>query len=131
MLVVVLDGELVTGLDKLYQGLAQWDFVVVMLICLHLGMLLNLAIFICTQNNSALTTCIVGIFKGVAATLLGFFLLGGVKFVPLNFAGIFINLIGGSWYAVIKYQEKHQGRVLDTPSSSTKRSTAEQRSRSI
>jgi solute carrier family 35 protein len=105
-LVVVLDGELTTGMTKLYEGAAQWDFVMVMLCCLHLGMLLNLSIFMCTQNNSALTTTIVGVFKGVAATLLGFLLLGGVQFVPLNFAGIMINLVGGVWYAIIKYQEK-------------------------
>ena len=40
------------------------------------GMLLNYALFLCTLTNSALTTTVVGVLKGVASTLLGFFLLG-------------------------------------------------------
>jgi solute carrier family 35 protein len=35
--------------------------------------------------------------QGAVATLLGFFLLGGVRFHPLNVTGIIINTIGGTW----------------------------------
>ncbi len=35
--------------------------------------------------------------QGAVATVLGFFLLGGVKFHTLNVTGIVINMIGGTW----------------------------------
>lgn len=35
--------------------------------------------------------------QGAVATLLGFFLLGGVEFHPLNVTGILINTVGGTW----------------------------------
>eukprot|EP00241_Pyramimonas_parkeae_P006921 CAMPEP_0114230482 /NCGR_PEP_ID=MMETSP0058-20121206/3497_1 /TAXON_ID=36894 /ORGANISM="Pyramimonas parkeae, CCMP726" /LENGTH=339 /DNA_ID=CAMNT_0001341693 /DNA_START=131 /DNA_END=1151 /DNA_ORIENTATION=+ len=106
LLVVLLDGEFHPAMTKLYARSAEFNFMSVLLASLLMGILLNYAIFLCTQNNSALTTCIVGVLKGVAATGLGYFLLGGVKFVPLNFAGIMINLVGGTWYTYIKYREK-------------------------
>ena len=37
--------------------------------------------FLCTVHNSALTTTVFGVLRGVAIVLLGFFLLGGVKWV--------------------------------------------------
>lgn len=39
--------------------------------CSLMGCLLNYALFLCTTTNSALTTTIVGVLKGVAATALG------------------------------------------------------------
>lgn len=54
--------------------------------------------------NSALTTTIVGTLKGVIATTLGFFFLGGVDFHLLNICGILLNTAGGVSYSVIKYQ---------------------------
>ncbi|KAK9824238.1 hypothetical protein WJX72_008863 [[Myrmecia] bisecta] len=74
--------------------------------CATMGMLLNYAMFLCTMHNSALTTTIVGVLKGAVATLLGFFLLGGVKFHVLNVLGIAINTGGGAWYTLIKYQQR-------------------------
>ncbi|MEW5311225.1 MAG: hypothetical protein WDW38_002958 [Sanguina aurantia] len=64
--------------------------------CSLMGMLLNYALFLCTQSNSALTTTIVGVLKGVVAVALGFFLLGGIKTSFWNTCGIVINTLGGS-----------------------------------
>lgn len=71
---------------------------------LHLsqGVLLNYCLFLCTTANSALTTTIVGVLKGVVAVFLGFFLLGGVAFSWLNVSGIALNTLGGVWYTAIK-----------------------------
>ncbi|PNW70042.1 hypothetical protein CHLRE_17g703250v5 [Chlamydomonas reinhardtii] len=77
--------------------------------CSFFGCLLNFALFLCTVNNSALTTTIVGVIKGVVAVFLGFFLLGGVKFSAVNVAGISLNTLGAVWYTVLKYQEKRSG----------------------
>ncbi|KAG2438204.1 hypothetical protein HXX76_005808 [Chlamydomonas incerta] len=77
--------------------------------CSLFGCLLNYALFLCTVNNSALTTTIVGVIKGVVAVFLGFFLLGGVKFSAVNVGGISLNTVGAIWYTVLKYQEKRGG----------------------
>ncbi len=44
--------------------------------------------------------------QGVVTTILGFVLLGGVRFEPLNFSGIMINMAGGVWYSVVKYKQR-------------------------
>ncbi|GFR50300.1 hypothetical protein Agub_g12490 [Astrephomene gubernaculifera] len=65
--------------------------------------LLTGSIILCTQLNSALTTSIVGVLKGAVSSLLGFFLLGGVRFQPVNVAGIVMNMAGGVWYSAVQY----------------------------
>jgi len=70
------------------------------------GVGLNFSMFLCTTLNSALTTTIVGTLKGVAATFLGFFLLGGVEVHALNVAGIALNTLGGVVYSVVKYNAR-------------------------
>ncbi|BDA44780.1 UDP-N-acetylglucosamine/UDP-glucose/GDP-mannose transporter [Coccomyxa sp. Obi] len=82
--------------------------IVLFLVFSLFGMLLNWSMFLCTMSNSALTTTIVGVLKGAVATLLGFFLLGGVEFHPLNVTGILINTLGGTWYTLIKYQQRQR-----------------------
>ncbi len=47
-----------------------------------------------------------GLPQGVVATVLGFFLLGGVKFHLLNVSGICLNTAGGTWYTFIKYRQR-------------------------
>mmetsp|Transcript_25357 Transcript_25357/g.74911 ORF Transcript_25357/g.74911 Transcript_25357/m.74911 type:complete len:424 (-) Transcript_25357:105-1376(-) len=74
--------------------------------CCALGCALNYALFLCTTNNSALTTTIVGVLKSVVAVVLGFFLLGGVPFSMINVMGISLNLVGGIWYTAYKFREK-------------------------
>ena len=44
--------------------------------------------------------------QGVVATLLGFFVLGGVEPHVVNVLGILLNTAGGVWYTVIKYRRK-------------------------
>ncbi|KAG2500946.1 hypothetical protein HYH03_000770 [Edaphochlamys debaryana] len=61
------------------------------------------SVILCTQLNSALTTSVVGVLKGVVSSVLGFFLLGGVKFHAVNVAGIVMNCAGGAWYSAVQY----------------------------
>lgn len=70
--------------------------------------LLTGSIILCTQLNSALTTSIVGVLKGVVSSVLGFFLLGGVKFHIVNVAGIVMNMLGGVWYSVVEYRKRQR-----------------------
>uniref|UniRef100_A0A2P2JR96 Uncharacterized protein MANES_03G005300 n=1 Tax=Rhizophora mucronata TaxID=61149 RepID=A0A2P2JR96_RHIMU len=71
-----------------------------------MGIVLNYTMFLCTIVNSALTTTIVGVLKGVGSTTLGFVLLGGVQVHALNVTGLVINTAGGVWYSYAKYQQK-------------------------
>ncbi|EFJ44434.1 hypothetical protein VOLCADRAFT_64922, partial [Volvox carteri f. nagariensis] len=68
--------------------------------------LLTGSVILCTQMNSALTTSIVGVLKGAVSSVLGFFLLGGVKFHIVNVAGITMNMVGGIWYSAVQYMRR-------------------------
>ncbi|KAF5826064.1 hypothetical protein DUNSADRAFT_4992 [Dunaliella salina] len=106
MLLVWADGEAASLPGAYATGIethgAFWLWTA-MLSCSFMGCLLNYALFWCTTTNTALTTTIVGVLKGVVSVGLGFVLLGGVPFSPLNVIGISLNTAGGIWYAQIKY----------------------------
>ncbi|XP_068648710.1 UDP-galactose/UDP-glucose transporter 7-like isoform X2 [Aristolochia californica] len=82
------------------------SFLVILILSLVMGIVLNFTMFWCTIVNSALTTTIVGVLKGVGSTTLGFVLLGGVHVHALNVTGLVINTAGGVWYSYAKYQQK-------------------------
>lgn len=63
----------------------------------------------CAHLTSAVTTSVVGVLKGVVAVVLGFVILGGVKFAWLNVLGIALNLAGGVWYSQIKMRQNKGG----------------------
>ncbi|KAA3458092.1 UAA domain-containing protein [Gossypium australe] len=84
----------------------SFSFLFILLLSLVMGIALNYTMFLCTIVNSALTTTIVGVLKGVGSTTLGFVLLGGVQVHGLNVTGLVINTAGGVWYSYAKYQQK-------------------------
>lgn len=56
--------------------------------------------------------------------VLGFFVFGGVKGTIFIFLGVLFNTLGGVWYTLIKFKEKHkekqskeQYRILEASSS--------------
>ncbi|EDV26881.1 uncharacterized protein TRIADDRAFT_22544, partial [Trichoplax adhaerens] len=71
-----------------------------------LGCLLNYSLFLCTTVNSALTTSIVGVIKGLVTTIIGFFTFGGVPATTFTVAGVSINMIGAILYTYAKYKDK-------------------------
>eukprot|EP00271_Cylindrocystis_brebissonii_P005046 TRINITY_DN16997_c0_g1_i1.p1 TRINITY_DN16997_c0_g1~~TRINITY_DN16997_c0_g1_i1.p1 ORF type:complete len:393 (+),score=71.88 TRINITY_DN16997_c0_g1_i1:881-2059(+) len=104
---LVFSGEAAVSFPELWvKCSASVPFTLMMLLSLFMGILLNFTMFLCTLLNSALTTTIVGVLKGVGSTTLGFFVLGGVKVRPLNVTGLVINGIGGVWYSWAKYRLK-------------------------
>jgi solute carrier family 35 protein len=106
-----IEGELESGMGRLSEMSGDAGFLALFITALLAGMLLNYALFLCTLTNSALTTTVVGVLKGVASTLLGFFLLGGVKLSALHVAGITINTSGGVAYTCVTFQEKQLRRL--------------------
>ncbi|GMG99251.1 hypothetical protein Nepgr_001091 [Nepenthes gracilis] len=106
MFLIVLTGEFPNSLSLLLAKSTSLSFLLIFIISLVMGIILNFTMFLCTVINSALTTTIVGVLKGVGSTALGFFILGGVEFHALNVIGLAINTAGGVWYSYAKYQEK-------------------------
>ncbi|OAY69389.1 putative UDP-sugar transporter DDB_G0278631 [Ananas comosus] len=106
MFLIIATGEFPHSLSVLFDKANSLSFSVILILSLVMGIVLNFTMFLCTIVNSALTTTIVGVLKGVGSTTLGFVLLGGVQVRALNVTGLVINTIGGVWYSYAKYQQK-------------------------
>ncbi|PIN06194.1 Nucleotide-sugar transporter VRG4/SQV-7 [Handroanthus impetiginosus] len=106
LFLIIATGEFPNSISLLFAKSASLSFLSVLLLSLVMGIVLNYTMFLCTIVNSALTTTIVGVLKGVGSTTIGFFLLGGVKVHALNVTGLLINTAGGVWYSFAKYQQK-------------------------
>ncbi|KAG2451613.1 hypothetical protein HYH02_003394 [Chlamydomonas schloesseri] len=86
-------------LAELRQSMGDMCFMMWLTVTAVMEGLLTGMVIMCTQLNSALTTSVVGVLKGVVSSVLGFFLLGGVKFHIVNVAGMAMNMAGGVWYS--------------------------------
>lgn len=103
---IIATGEFPNSLSLLFAKSYSLSFLAILILSLLMGIVLNYTMFLCTIVNSALTTTIVGVLKGVGSTTLGFVLLGGVEVHALNVTGLAINTAGGIWYSYAKYQQK-------------------------
>uniref|UniRef100_A0A0D9WMS3 Sugar phosphate transporter domain-containing protein n=1 Tax=Leersia perrieri TaxID=77586 RepID=A0A0D9WMS3_9ORYZ len=106
--IIIATGEFPYSLSVLSEKTASLTFSLILVISLVMGIFLNFTMFWCTIVNSALTTTIVGVLKGVGSTTLGFVLLGGVEVHTLNIIGLVINTFGGVWYSYAKYMQKRK-----------------------
>ncbi|KAK6237099.1 hypothetical protein QUC31_020887 [Theobroma cacao] len=106
LFLIIATGEFPNSLSILFAKSNSFSFLVILLLSLVMGIALNYTMFLCTIVNSALTTTIVGVLKGVGSTTLGFILLGGVQVHALNVTGLVINTAGGVWYSYAKYNQK-------------------------
>ncbi|KAL6985110.1 UDP-galactose/UDP-glucose transporter 7 [Sarracenia purpurea var. burkii] len=106
LFLIIATGEFPNSLSLLFAKSASFSFSLILILSLVMGIVLNYTMFLCTIVNSALTTTIVGVLKGVGSTTFGFVLLGGVEVHALNVTGLVINTAGGVWYSYAKYQQK-------------------------
>jgi solute carrier family 35 protein len=106
LLLIIITGEFPASISLLFAKSLSFNFLVILVLSMVMGIILNYTMFLCTIVNSALTTTIVGVLKGVGSTTLGFFVLGGVEVRALNVTGLVINTAGGLWYSLAKYQQK-------------------------
>eukprot|EP00850_Spirogloea_muscicola_P007982 SM000041S15541 [mRNA] locus=s41:781249:783761:+ [translate_table: standard] len=108
VILVMITGEVQASLPLLLELTnGSIAFLALFVFTLVMGCLLNYSLFLCTICNSALTTTIVGTLRSVFGTILGFFVLGGVKATVLIVTGVTVNTAGGIWYTVTKYKERH------------------------
>ncbi|KAK1293462.1 hypothetical protein QJS10_CPB17g00102 [Acorus calamus] len=113
LFLIIATGEFPDSLSLLFAKANSLAFSVILILSLVMGIVLNYTMFLCTIVNSALTTTIVGVLKGVGSTTFGFILLGGVKVHALNVTGLVINTAGGVWYSYAKYkQKKSKQRII-------------------
>ncbi|CAL1385234.1 unnamed protein product [Linum trigynum] len=112
---IIVTREFPDSLVLLIAKSNSFSFLVILILSLVMGIILNYTMFLCTIVNSALTTTIVGVLKGVGSTTLGFFLLGGVKVHGLNVTGLVINTAGGLWYSYAKYRQRKRRPLKLTP----------------
>ncbi|KAK8952903.1 hypothetical protein KSP40_PGU005976 [Platanthera guangdongensis] len=106
LLLIIATAEFPQSLSLLLEKAHTFTFFLIFNLSLVMGILLNFTMFFCTIVNSALTTTIVGVLKGVGSTTFGFVLLGGVEVHGLNVIGLIVNTIGGMWYSYAKYEQK-------------------------
>lgn len=106
LFLIIFTGEFPNSLSLLFAKSNSLSFLVILILSMVMSIVLNFTMFLCTIVNSALTTTIVGVLKGVVSTTLGFVLLGGVQVHGLNVTGLVINTAGGVWYSLAKYQQK-------------------------
>ncbi|KAF2302815.1 hypothetical protein GH714_008551 [Hevea brasiliensis] len=97
MFLIIATGEFPYSLSFLFAKSNSLSFLVILILSLVMGIVLNYTMFLCTIVNSALTTTIVGVLKGVGSTTLGFVFLGGVQVHALNVTGLVMNTAGGLW----------------------------------
>jgi len=105
----LINGDLMACLkgNEIHQG-NVW---ITLSIILTMGTFLNYTLFLCTMVNSALATTIVGVFKAVLVSLLGFFTFNGQPITELLLLGMIFNTSGAIYYAYVKYDEKRKSSV--------------------
>ncbi|XP_066911261.1 uncharacterized protein [Clytia hemisphaerica] len=89
-----------------FEGFKDSSFNMSFMINVSMGCVLNYSLFLCATMNSALTTSVVGVVKGVITSIIGFFTFGGVPPSALTLGGVSMNALGGALYTFAKYREK-------------------------
>ncbi|KAB1204449.1 hypothetical protein CJ030_MR8G028155 [Morella rubra] len=69
LFLIIATGEFPNSLSLLFAKSNSLYFLVILILSLVMGIVLNFTMFLCTIVNSALTTTIVGVLKGVGSTV--------------------------------------------------------------
>lgn len=88
-----------------FDGYYVIEFQAALFLDIGMGCILSYSLFLCTTMNSALTTSLVGVVKGVLTTIIGFYTFGGVAATSLTLIGVSLNTLGGAFYSYAKYSE--------------------------
>ena len=99
-LIVLAVGEISPALN--YEHWTSISFIVVFIASLFMGLVLNYALFLCTELTSPTSTVVSGQVKAMGQTVIGMFTFGGVDMNLRYLAGTIINIAGGAMYAYAK-----------------------------
>lgn len=99
-IIVVAVGEI--GPALAYDRWAAPGFLSVLILSLFMGLMLNYALFLCTEKTSPTSTVVAGQVKGIAQAVLGSFTFGGVDMNIRYLSGMLLNVSGGCLYAYAK-----------------------------
>ncbi|XP_031556699.1 UDP-galactose/UDP-glucose transporter 7-like [Actinia tenebrosa] len=94
-----------------FAGYKSAGFEIILIVDVLMGCVLNYSLFLCATMNSALTTSLVGVVKGVLTTFIGFFTFGGVPATFLTITGIALNTLGSVLYTYGKYLENIEKQI--------------------
>lgn len=100
--VILLKGEF--GQALAFEGWGSPSFLVLLGFSLGMGLLLNYALFLCTEKTSPTSTVVSGQVKAMGQTAIGIFTFGGVDLNLKYVLGTLVNIAGGVMYAYAKYK---------------------------
>lgn len=98
--IAVAVGEIRPALE--YDKWTSPAFLVVLIASLFMGLLLNYALFLCTELTSPTSTVVSGQVKAMGQTVIGMFTFGGVDMNAKYLSGTLLNITGGFMYAYAK-----------------------------
>ncbi|KAL8499449.1 hypothetical protein ACS0TY_022422 [Phlomoides rotata] len=78
LFLIIATGEFPDSVSILYAKSTSFSFLVLLLLSMVMSIALNYTMFLCTIVNSALTTTIVGVLKGVVSTVCDFNFLSSI-----------------------------------------------------
>lgn len=87
-----------------YEKWMSPSFLTILAISLGMGLVLNYALFLCTELTSPTSTVVSGQVKAMAQTAIGMFTFGGVDMNFKYALGTLLNIGGGLGYAMAKYK---------------------------
>lgn len=102
-MIVLAVGEIPTVLA--YEHWMSPSFLIVLGFSLFMGLVLNYALFLCTEKTSPTSTVVSGQVKAMGQTVVGVFTFGGVDMNTRYLIGTVMNISGGCMYAYNKYKQ--------------------------
>lgn len=99
-IIAVCVGEI--GAALAYTHWTSPSFLIVLISSLFMGLLLNYALFLCTELTSPTSTLVSGQVKAMGQTVIGVFTFGGVEMNFRYMCGTVLNIAGGLMYAFAK-----------------------------
>lgn len=85
-----------------FEGWSSPNFLFTYVASLFMGLLLNYALFLCTELTSPTSTVVSGQVKAMGQTAVGMFTFGGVDMNTRYMSGTALNISGGFMYAYAK-----------------------------